>query len=122
MHGLCALVHELVGTVSMCMNYIAGTGPIKHASQAGINPIRANFKLRAVHSVAKLNMAAHVRNRLSHVLALCGVFPAENGKDDVKDVRRSLRGRPRASLLPVQDPIQARMDEDNGNGGRRREW
>ena len=35
MHGLCALVHELVGTVSMCMNYIAVVlDHIMHASQA----------------------------------------------------------------------------------------
>ena len=67
-------------------------------------------------------MAVHVRNHLSHVLALYGVFCAEKSEDAVRKVRRCLRGRRRAPLLPVQDCTQARMDEDNGNGGRRREW
>ena len=41
------------------------------------NPIGTNFKLRAVHSVGEVKMAAHARNYLSNVLALCGVFPGE---------------------------------------------
>ena len=67
MHGLCALVHELVGTVSMCMNYIAGTGPIMHASQAGIKPVYNVGKHR--HYQYNFNMAIYTYTSKRHVYA-----------------------------------------------------
>ena len=54
-----------------------------------INPIRVNFKLCAVHSVANFKMAVHKRNHYSNVLALCGM---KKRQVDVRNVWRCLWG------------------------------